>query len=57
MRAVRSQTKVPQKRLRFDECDIDHTAGIFINGCTNKRDEEETGPEKHAYKGENKETS
>lgn len=57
MCAVHSQTKVPQKRLRFDECDIDHTAGIFINGCTNKRDEEETGPEKHAHEGENKETS
>ncbi|KAK2573286.1 Retinoblastoma family protein [Acropora cervicornis] len=57
MRAVHSQTKVPQKRLRFDECDINHLAGIFINGCSNKRDEEETGPEKHAHKGENKETS
>lgn len=51
MRAMHSQTKVPQKRLQFDECDINHTALFFIDGCSNMRDEEETGPE------ENKETS
>lgn len=57
MRAVQNQPKVPQKRLQFDECAINQTPLPFINGCLNKRDEEETGPEKYAHQEENKETS
>ena len=39
--AVHSQPKVPQKRLRFDDCDVTKPAPVLTNGHST---EKEPGP-------------